>query len=332
MDFPRVLPFQSTYAGSPVVTTQKRLSNTSRFTFYVLGLAIAPGTEVSFRVKWPNGHYLSQSALTPVAPSGPVQGPVGQAGNMLSFPDPIEIPPGGRIAIENSGVAGTLAISFWGFLRVPLSSLPPEAAGNLAARLAGGGAAAAAVGCVIGYPIGDECLIGYPSASVINSDSSLPTLAMSQSLRWQCNRNIMLAEWAEGNQCRSLVPPGQTGQAFTFFSDPVTLTVDGQSTNVPLIVPGLANSDTLIRAFRCLVTWSGCTGTPTIALRFPNGYAMTGGDAMPLTPFQWMPWLPRTPLKAGGRLILDWGNQNGAGSGTITTRLEFDAVKLRGAH
>lgn len=343
---PRILSFQATYTGSPVVGTQKRITNASPFPLMLVGMAIAPDTAVSFRVKWPNGHYLSQSSLTPVQTGGPIVGPVGQAGNMAAFADQVEIPPGGRIAIENSGVAGQLNLSFWGFLKAPLDLLPPEAAKSIvavdqaAARAAGAGAGG--VSCLIGYPTGGNCLIGYPSAVSTTKAGGTPAAAglvpsqvdrsgidLGESLRFQCNRNLMLPEWGQGNQCGTFVPAGMDADQFQLFSNPVSLAADQQSTNVPMTVPGVNGAKTIIRAFRVLATWTDLVAVPTVALRLPNGYSITGGDQIPLTPFQWLPWFPRVGINAGTRIILDWGNQQATGAGTITFQLEFDCVKLR---
>ncbi len=342
---PRILPFQATYTGSPVIGTQKRITNASAFPLMLVGMAIKPGTTVSFRVKWPNGHYLSQSSMTPVLTGGPVVGPVGQAGNMAAFPDQVEIPPGGRIAIENSGVAGQLNLSFWGFLKAPLSLLPPDAGRSLvavneaAARLGG----SAGVSCLVGYPTDGKCPIGYPSsgpsslrsnvtsaaAGLVPSQVDRSGLDLGESLRFQCNRNIMLPEWGQGNQCGTFVPPGMDADQFQLFSNPVTLAAGEQSTNVSMAVPGTQGAKTVIRAMRVLATWSDLVAVPTVALRLPNGYSITGGDQIPLTPFQWIPWFPRVGVNAGTRIILDWGNQQAAGAGSITFQLEFDCVKLR---
>jgi hypothetical protein len=112
------------------------------------------------------------------------------------------------------------------------------------------------------------------------------------------------------------------------------------SPNNAVIIPG--NDDFIIRRIRAYSTWpEGVTGSPTFSLRLPNGFSVSGGDLLPLggavAPpafdglFEWLPFMPSIPTRAGERLILDVGSMNAAGPGntSITTVFEFEGVRRR---
>jgi hypothetical protein len=330
IDIPRVIPFAITVA-SPVVPGTQRIANSSQYPFYCVGMGIAPATLPSFRVKWPNGYYLSLGPLTPTISGGPVLGPVGQASNMLGFRNPVLIPAGERISVETSGAAGLLSLNFYGYLRVPVSSSQVQT--SLQAEKASG--RSSAVSCLIGYPTPKgDCLIGYPIGGD-KTGAAQDRSQVAQSSRYHCNGNILAPEFRLGNQCHDGTPAGYQDEPFNFFSDPIVVTPSTTSTQNIVIVPGVAGSLTIVRRIRAKAVWSKVLGAsapdgvPTLALRTPEGRSVTFADQVPVLPFSWMPFFPSLPLRAGGRLVLDVGTLGATPANTvqISTVFEFEGVK-----
>ncbi len=340
VDLPRIIPYRSsTSVGEGVPGGQPaagRLSNNSNTLFLVRGIVLdSSGPNV--RIKWPNGRYWNQNP-------GQISAggfPNGSGGNMIALNQEQPIERGARITIEQSGGGGDLNIQFWGVLRYllkdtggPWGAVPVELPG-----------VSRGDGCIIGYPAEaagkpPTCLIGYPLGARpgAGGDRGGPALRMIENPiatyagrpRIACgpNQNIMAPELLLGNQCGPDVPASD--EAFTFFSDPITVALNQQSFNNAVIVPG--DADVVIKRFRTLNVWAGEEAggaTPIAALRLPNGYSVTGGDMVPVSGLWWIPIFPPMRVEAGGRLILDVANFGGAGAGSITSVFEFDAVKRR---
>lgn len=329
LDIPKVIPFQVTTSANAATS---RITNTSAHPFHCMGLGITSigGPSPSFRVKWPDGYYLSLGPLT-VDPAAGTIGPVGNASSSLSF-KPVIIPPGGRISVETSGTAGVLGLWFYGFLRAPADSSMVQA--SLAIETKTG--KTSAVSCLIGYPAGDGCLIGYPVSAQGSAQSAAATLspAQLQRIRYHCNGNIMAPEFRLGNQCHTLTPAGFEDEPFTFFSAPITVTPATTSTENIVIVPGPAGALVIVKRIRAAnPSWVAVAaapdGLPTLALRTPDGRSVTYADQIPLLPNSWMPLFTPLAVRSGARLVLDVGTllATSANTVSITTAIEFEGVK-----
>jgi hypothetical protein len=314
-----MIPYQATFtaavgsAGATPFAT--RVANNTRGVFMIKGLGV--DGENRFRVKWPNGRYLSQGPAGAAPFTDGVVFPRGTASAMLALNRAVTIMPDQRITIEMvPSVAGTLNLQFWGDLLYFIKDT--------------GGAS--------GVRGADACLVGYPTGSG-GRGSMLPIELMPDPVaglenlpRYFCgpNQNIMAPEFRLGNQCTRETPEGFEDESCTFFSKPIVCPVNDQVYGVEVIAPG--SGDVIIRHFRGINTFDdGVSGIPLIGARLPSGYSVTGGDLVPALTLNWVPVFPnlKVGVKAGGRLILDVSNMNAAGSGNITTVVEFDAVKRR---
>lgn len=321
-DLPRIIPFAQTFAATTAQTT--RVSNASKVPFYCLGLAAsAVPAGLFWRVKWPDGTYLSRDPFETSALGGPVFGPIGAAGNMAAFPSPVVVQPGARIAVETSGATGDLALQFWGKLRYPDDSPNIERARELEL------AKNVQTACVVGYPAGDGCLVGYPSRRANAGASSDPAAAAAAawSNRFQCNGNLLAPEFRLGNQCDTFTPDGFADECFSFVTEASTLTPGQVVTGLNVVIPGLSDSVMVFRRWRVLTTWAASgDGVPAVGLRTPDGFSITGGDMIPMLPWSWMPFPVFSEMRAGGRLVLDLSTFL-ATTGVMTFQIEFDCAK-----
>lgn len=308
VDLPRVLPYFQQLTTPPSPPFQGRLSNAADTRFLVRGVAVQ--TTLALRIRWPDGHFLSQNPSTVFNPIDSSY-PMGLGGNMLAFPTERVLDPGARISIEASGSSpGTIKLAFWGVLRYLL---------KMSNGAPGSGPAA--------------CLVGYPSAPTGGGLATMPdpAAALAALPRIKCgpNQNIMAPEFRLGNQLTPETPDGYEDASFTFFSSPISVAVNGESYNNIVIVPG--GDDVVIRNVTGFVSYTGtAAGIPTIQVRLPNGYSLTGGD---LVPFNVIPAgaavFPTMRIASGGRIIIDMANLNATGIGNIVTVVQFDGVKRR---
>lgn len=208
-----------------------------------------------------------------------------------------------------------LPVSFWGVLRYMLKDTDQATAG---------------ADCVVGYGIQKSGQVGPVKLAMMPD----PAQAYAALPRLQCrpNQNLMAPEFLVGNQCRLETPPGYKDESFTFFSPAITVPAGGQTYGTVVVVPG--SDDVVIRSVTAYVTFEdGLVSTiPTVAMRLPNGYAVTGGDMVPLN---LLPGgicvFPTLRIGAGGRIIIDMADMNAfpAGVGASITTFEFDGVKRR---
>ena len=208
-----------------------------------------------------------------------------------------------------------LPVSFWGVLRYMLKDTR---------------AATVGADCVVGYGVQKSGQVGPVKLAMMPD----PAEAYALMPRLQCrpNQNLMAPEFLVGNQCRLETPPGYKDESFTFFSPPITVPAGGQTYGTVIIVPG--SDDVVIRSITAYVTYEDglLSAIPTLAMRLPNGYAVTGGDMVPLNLVPGgIAVFPTLRIGAGGRIIVDMADMNAfpAGVGASITLLEFDGVKRR---
>lgn len=311
IDLSYIIPYQgSVAAGSVAGPTQGRVANNERTVFFCKGVVMQNDTKV--KIKWPNGRFLTQNPL-PVNAS-PFGAPAGRGGNMYTLNEPIAVDAGGRIGVEVSGAEGDTDLEFWGVLRYWINETDANAA-----RAANAG----------------SCIVGYSTPARTPGKLEMmenPIAALRSRDRLLCgpNQNIMAPEFLLGNQCTPETPAGYSDEAFTFFSDAISVAPGASSYDNAIIVQGA--DDTVVRRFRVLTTYSGsASGIPVVQLRDPSGYSVTGGDLIPFASFNtWFPMFPSLVVRGRGRrIILDVANILAAGSGLITAQIEFDAVKRR---
>lgn len=306
----RVIPFLANFpasgeGGLPPQPFSRRVNNNANTTFVCAGLMC--NSNPRFRVKWPNGLYLSQS---PSGGNGGATGPnfpQGMAGNGLCLNAEQYIPAGGRITVEISGApgdSGDCRIQFWGFL---LYLVKLEDCGKVEAA----------------------CLVGYSSNGKPNLQKLLvenPMHVLAERARYLCNLgNIYANEVQLSNQCEDLLQ-----MPMDFESPEYVLGPNELSTDNAVIVPGA--DDFVLKGWRPIVRLieDATTSEPTVGIRFPNGYSMTGGDLIPVTKLFRCPVFGSIRLRAGDRIIVDVGNINGViGDGDIALRIEFNGARLR---
>lgn len=330
-DLPRIIPFAQSFASVNPQTT--RVSNAAKVPFHCCGLAVPAGVPagLNWRIKWPDGTYLSRDPFVTQSAAGPIFGPVGAAGNMGAIPSPVVIAPGARIAVETSGATGDFSLQFWGWCRYPDTT--PRIQDARASERAKG----VETTCLIGYPVGDGCLIGYPTGRVNGAPDPAATAAAILSNRFQCNGNLLAPEFRLGNQCDTFTPDGSTDECFTFLTDPITLEPNQVISGINVVIPGLSDSKMVFRRWRAITTWVPAgtgeiipppDGGPAVALRTPDGYSVTGGDMIPMLPWAWMPFPVFEEMRAGGRLVLDVSTFLAtAVTLSMTFQIEFDCAK-----
>lgn len=328
VDLPRIIPFQfdtpkALEAPNPP-PSQLRLTNSSNTLFICKGIGVK-NNSVPWRIKWPNGRFFSQN---PARGGNQISaGPQGVGGALLTLNNPVPIERGARVSVEQSGgfSSSSLKLELWGCIRYLLK--------EGAAGVEGGGAGTG-VSCIVGYPtIAKERpgVLGKYSVEMMAD----PIEALKLIPRYACgpNQNIMAPEFLLGDSpSPGEVPAGYVDESFTFFSDPIVVgtgaTNPTENFGNAVIAPG--HDDVVLKRWRPVSVWSGglVDGTPLVGMRLPNGYSITGGDLVPAV-FNWMPFFPSIRLAAGTRLIVDLGQNDSTGNGTITTIIEFDAVKRR---
>lgn len=320
IDLPRVIPWFQDLAvaasGGAAVQTQNqvRIENTSDTVFICRGIATNNG--LPLRVKWPDGRFFNQ-----LASFGEVF-PASLGAAMIALNQERQILAGAKIAVELIGApSGQLVkVSFWGVLRYMLRDTGQSAMNQLGQNAS----------CLIGYPSRDsQAKYGADTASKLLMMPD-PIRALGKLPRLICgpNQNIMAPEFLLGDQI-PLTPVGYEDESFTFFSQPFVVPVGGESYGNAIIVPGA--DDVVIKNIAPFVTYQGSAGgVPTMTIRLPNGYSVTGGDMVPLN--LWPAGgaiFPSLRVEHGGRLIVDMADSQASGSPSITTVLQFDGVKRR---
>ena len=289
------LPYAATFHSSqfatapPATPTQGRLANNSKATFVIRGVVIQ--SPIGVRIRWPNGRYLQQGPTWAGAVPNALGNPAGTGGNMLALDSEVTMERGAKLTVEMSGgVAGVVNVQFVGVLRYLVMS---SAAGD-------------------NPPVYD------------------PIAELEARPRYLCGppQNIMAPEWFLGNQCTPETPDGYEDEPYTFFSPSITVAVGSRVFGTQIIIPG--SDDVVVRRVRMISEYNlDGSAVPVFAMRLPNGYTLTGGDMIPGLPLFWWPWLPSTLIPYGQRIIVDVADIQGSGSGTITSKFEFDAVRRR---
>ena len=283
----------------------RRVQNTGNTLFLVRG--ITTNSALKFRIKWPSGRFLTQTAARPFS---------GFGANQFALENEIPIEQGGRISIEVAELVsgGTLQVAFWGVLRYLLKT---TSSGRLNSQ----------VSCIVGYPAEAKATLADRAVSMMPD----PILTLRDRPRYWCgpNQNIMAPEFLLGDQ-EPDTPAGYIDEAFTFFSDPISVALNSQALENATLIPG--REDVVIRGMRPISAWGGDVFTTVVySLRTPSGYSVTGGDLIPADgTYEWLPLFPPLKVRAGERLILDVSNIDGTGTeGNTTTEFEFNAVKRR---
>jgi hypothetical protein len=316
VDLPRVIPFYwNLTVAAPSTPFQARIANTADTMFVCMGIGIPENAaNGSFRIRWPDGRFFSQNPADSINDY-----PIGAGPSMFALDQFRFIAPGQRISVElTAGVDETLEIAFWGVLRYLLK----ETSDTVTER---------DTTCIIGYPAGSK------PARVSRSDRSRmsvelmddPMAALASIPRLKCspNQNIMAPEFLLGNQYTPETPAGYRDDSFTFFSGPIAVVAGGTNYSNVVIIPGA--DDVVIKSVTPFITLTSDFFTiPTVAMRLPNGYSLTGGDMIPANLWPGgSPAFPTFRVRAGDRLIIDMADTQAAGSGTSTTVWQFDGVK-----
>jgi hypothetical protein len=304
----RIIPFSvsapSVVEALPGLPFTAKFNNNANTTFVCCGFMSQDSTP--HRIKWPTGRYFSAT------PSVDLNSfPTGTAGNGFALNVPQVIGRGGRIAVECGGGGAGVFFQLWGYL---LYTVKLDDCGKNEPEM--------------------SCLVGYPNSRIGDYRKRLQTFLVDSPMdvlaaryRYLCaHANIDANEVQLSNQCMDLLDA-----PITFFSPVVTLGPNLVSQGNIILIP--AAEDVVLKKWRAIVTTAdGATTTsePTIALQFPNGYSMTGGDLVPVTQLGWTPVLPSMKFKSGDRIVMDVSNINGVvGDDDITVKLEFSAVRRR---
>lgn len=319
-------------AFSTVLPTKERISNNAKTLFLCEGVGLRVESNLQVRVKWPNGRFLAQNLSGDQTVSGSCF-PQGVAGNMIALNEPVPIERGAVIAVEIAGTGvGNVDLQFWGKLRYLLKDS------------AGGGVVDEET-CVVGYPAAAQgnktsCLVGYPVKAGAGAGFSFesisdPVAALEDLPRFGCgpNQNVMAPEFRMGNQATPETPTGFEDESFTFLSPAYTVAVGQSLYGCIVTVPGAV--DVVIKRFRLISTWDDAAlavGPPVVivGLQLPSGYSVTGGDLIPTDLLWWAPLFPTLRVAHGARIVFDLSSIGfSSARGSITTRIEFDAVKRR---
>lgn len=346
VDLFRVIPFHfdTVATAGPATPFNRGFTNNADTIFIARGVTINSNFQV--RLRWPSGRFLSQAAMWYNALQA---SPMGTAGTMLALEAEEVIQPDAHLTVQIAPGAGGgslfVNLSLWGVLRYLLkdSDAPADALGK-----AGSSAPSS---CIVGYAKGGNCIVGYPATAVPSTDATAaaaalmtdPVQALEARPRYICtpNQNIMAPEYRLGNQCTPETPNGYRDEPFTFFSPPVDIPAGGEVDNVAVLVPG--QDQVIVRRITFYITLSeergGFFAVPTVQIRLPNGYSITGGDMIPCStdfdflPYVWqLPVFPMLRLFAGDRIIMDFADMlvSGAGEDSFSQIVvEFDGVKRR---
>lgn len=315
VDLPRIIPYFADTRVSGIATPyQSRVSNNADTVFICKGISYGGASSApSIRVRWPDGTYLSQ--LPSVA--GSVY-PTGNGSNLLAMPEERHIIPGARISVELSAGTGVVQLAFWGVLRYLLKAESAESAGDKSSS-----------GCIVGYATNPK-KFSPDAPKLLLMPDPLQEFASRPRLKCGPNQNIMAPEWMLGNQVQAETPAGFQDESFTFFSAPISVPAGGTNYGNALIIPG--GDDVVIKNVEAFVTFTGgLFAVPTLQIRLPNGYSLTGGDMVPLNIWPGgSPIFPTLRVAHGGRLILDLADmQADQDTGTSVIILQFDGVKRR---
>lgn len=324
VDLYRVIPYHfDGLTGQPGAPFNQSISNNSDTLFLCLGIVLQSG--YLMRVKWPSGRFLSQQLEFVLAQNA---SPQGTGSSMIAFETPVPIRPDQRVSIQISGltIGASVDCQFWGVLRYLMKDI------DVAGSRRGGRSEAS---CIVGYPS------AIPGAGLDAASIADPIAALQALPRYLCtpNQNIMAPEWALGNQCTPETPDDYTDEAFTFFSPVITVPSGSEVYGVAVIVPS-GSEDVVIKGLTFYVTLTGGAGfvaIPTVQIRLPNGYSVTGGDYLPVVTdfdvipsvFQ-IPVFPTLRVRSGDRIIIDAADMLVAnGPGTSTVKIQFDGCKRR---
>jgi hypothetical protein len=159
-------------------------------------------------------------------------------------------------------------------------------------------------------------------------DIYVPDISRTPRIPGTQNQNIMAPEWLLGNQCTPETPPGYWDEPFTLFSptivNPIGTTTVGVAVECPIDCDWF-----IVRNVQFNSTHSDgvSAGVAAIQIRMPSGYSLTNGDYIPQ---DWTgPLFPLLMVPGGGRIILDFGDMDTTGAGSITTTIQFDGIKRR---
>jgi len=159
-------------------------------------------------------------------------------------------------------------------------------------------------------------------------DPYLPDTSRAPRIPGTQAQNIMAPEWMLGNQCCPETPDGYWDEPFTLYSDPIANPIGSTTVGVAVECPRDCEWF-VIRNVQYESTRDGgvSAGEAAIQIRMPSGYSLTNGDF--LTSDWTGPIFPELLVDKGGRVILDVSDVDTAGTGNITTTVQFDGVKRR---
>jgi len=316
VDLPYALPFS--FTATTTTPSQARIANIRDTVFLIRGISSKAGCPM--RIRWPDGTFFNQ---LPSTNFGDDAFPFGFGPNMLSFPNERAIDPGEHISFEfttaGASKSAIVKTSFFGVLRY------------LMRETNGGGVDRGGASCIVGYPSTGKRAMKQGTFLMLPD----PIAAYKAMPRLLCtpNQNIMAPEVLLGNQFAAETPEGWEDESFTTQSAPIAIPSGTVVDNNVVIVPGA--DDFVIRNLLFDVTQvgDGFSAIPTFALRLPNGYAVTGGDMVPITatllPGLQLPMFTTLRISAGGRLIFDLADMLVVGGGTTTVVITIDGVKRR---
>ena len=342
VDLFRVIPFHfdTSAAAGPATPFNRGITNNADTIFIARGITIDSTFQV--RLRWPSGRFLSQATMWYNALQA---SPMGTAGTMLALQAEEVLQPDAHVTVQIApgagGINNFVNLSLWGVLRYLLKDSDAPDLGKVGTS--------APASCIVGYAKGGNCIVGYPAAAAPSGDAAAaaaalitdPVQALEARPRYQCtpNQNIMAPEYRLGNQCTLETPNGYRDEPFTFFSPPIDIPAGGEVDNVAVLVPG--QDQVIVRKITFYITLSngGFFAIPTVQIRLPNGYSITGGDMIPCStdfdflPYVWqLPIFPMLHLLAGDRIIMDFADMlvSGAGEESFSQIVvEFDGVKRR---
>jgi len=154
-----------------------------------------------------------------------------------------------------------------------------------------------------------------------------PDISRTPRIAGTQDQNIMAPEWMLGNQCTPETPDGYWDEPFTLFSPAVVNVVGATTVGVFVDVPKDCETFLVRNVQYNSVLGAGVSGAATVQIRLPSGYSLTNRDMLPA---DWTgPLFTVLAIPGGGRIILDVGDMDAAGAGSITTTVQFDGVKRR---
>ena len=316
VDLFRIIPFyaNTTFSGTPTTPYQSRVSNNGDTVFVCKGISYGGANGApQIRVRWPDGTYLSQFPSTPRNTY-----PTGNGTSLLAMNQERLIKPGDRISVELSASTGVVQLAFWGVLRYLLKAETAEQAESSQAST-----------CLVGYAA-NPGKFSADSQKLLMMPDPAREIASRPRLKCGPNQNIMAPEFMLGNQCMAETPVGFEDETFTFFSEPIVVPAGGLNYGNAVIIPG--SDDVVVKSVTGFTTFTGgLFSVPTLQIRLPNGYSVTGGDMVQLNLWPGgAPIFPTLRVAHGGRLILDMADtQPSQNTGASSTILQFDGVKRR---